>query len=515
MKLAIISLGKYETIFYFGAWIIGVFYSIYKVHLISYYFADYNAAYDDFSPGWSWIGGKRDTSDIEWALWIPFMFDIFPWTVVQLVVSQILKSYHNSTIKLSLWNLGISLVFLWRYLGVLGMLCMLIQPCIACLLVSIKSKKISCIVHLLSLGGLQMAKTMHVVMQNWLGLGDVKYQMFIIGICWMQLRCISCSIDRIDSYKHENLSSFMQDLLHSLAYCLYLPTLFLGPLILYGEFIDGIQKAPSKWDSKRSMKFLLNLLRYLFWLRFTEFSMHFLHFNVLQYHPKLVEEMDCWAFYGFGYCMGQYFLNKYVVVYGIWGEFSRADDINAPPHPKCIGRIHLYSDMWKHFDRGLYNFLIRYIYVPVSRKNIPTARVFASFLSFSFVFLWHGIQMFIFIWCLLNFIGLTVEGFARSVGNSSTYLRLEAQYLSPRNSRRFRCALAAPLLVFSATSNFYFFAGEEIGHIFMYRLFHDSFLSIGMLVFLLYCCCQVSTELKNCEKEKSFRGRRTDVLNWK
>lgn len=61
-------------------------------------FSDYNAAYEDFSPGWSWIGGKRDTSDVEWSLWIPFMFGIFPWTVSQLVVSQILKYYSSSTV---------------------------------------------------------------------------------------------------------------------------------------------------------------------------------------------------------------------------------------------------------------------------------------------------------------------------------------------------------------------------------------------------------------------------------
>ena len=33
-----------------------------------------------------------------------------------------------------------------------------------------------------------------------------------------------------------------------------------------------------------------------------------------------------------------------------------------PPHPKCIGRIHLYSDMWRHFDNGLYLFMQKYIY---------------------------------------------------------------------------------------------------------------------------------------------------------
>lgn len=92
---------------------------------------------------------------------------------------------------------------------------------------------------------------------------------------------------------------------------------------------------------------------------FTELSMHYVYLNALRFHPQTVQNLGSWAFYGLGYCMGQYFLNKYVVVYGLTSTICRAEDIDAPPHPKCISRIHLYSDMWKHFDRGLYEFLIR------------------------------------------------------------------------------------------------------------------------------------------------------------
>ena len=49
-------------------------------------------------------------------------------------------------------------------------------------------------------------------------------------------------------------------------------------------------------------------------------------------------------------------------MYG-WSCFlAKLDGVAAPPHPKCIGRIHLYSDMWRHFDNGLYLFMQKYIY---------------------------------------------------------------------------------------------------------------------------------------------------------
>lgn len=59
--------------------------------------------------------------------------------------------------------------------------------------------------------------------------------------------------------------------------------------------------------------------------------------------------------------MGQFFSNKYVVVYGFSSAIAGAENIADLQTPKCIGRIHLYSDMWKYFDRGLHKFLVRQV----------------------------------------------------------------------------------------------------------------------------------------------------------
>ena len=55
--------------------------------------------------------------------------------------------------------------------------------------------------------------------------------------------------------------------------------------------------------------------------------------------------------------MGQFFHLKYVVMYGISSHVARTDGVEAPGHPACIGRVHLYSDMWRYFDSGLYEFM--------------------------------------------------------------------------------------------------------------------------------------------------------------
>lgn len=509
-NLEIVKLNKFESATYFFVWIGAIFYSIYQVHLTDHYFTDYHDTYEDFRPGWSWIGRKMDISDREWRSWIPFMYQLIPWIVLHLLGGQLIKrSFCKCSLILSSWYIVSSIIFLWHYVGFMGVLLALIQPCVDRLLISFGSKILAWIVHLAIISIIYYEKTYGFVFENWLGIEEEKYYMLTIALCWIQLRSISSCLDCITHDEEpKTLAGFVRSFLKTTAYCLYLPTLFLGPVILYKDFLDGIEKQ-ELWTVGRIFMFFLNLLRFIFWLFFTEFGMHFLYFNALQFFPEVVELLEPWAFFGMGYCMGQYFLNKYVVIYGIWSSVTRLDDIEAPPNPKCIGRIHLYSDMWKHFDRGLYKFLLRYIYIPSLGIESGARKLFASFLCFSFVFLWHGMELFIFIWSFLNFFGLTIEYFATAIGNSAKYRELTMNNLSPGNIRRLHCILASPLLAMSAMSNFYFFAGAEIGHLYFRRvLFTDSWTTVLLLLFTLYCCCQVSLDLKRFEKQKETRAKK-------
>lgn len=72
-----------------------------------------------------------------------------------------------------------------------------------------------------------------------------------------------------------------------------------------------------------------------------------------------MERMNLWAVYGFAYAIGQYFCNKYIVTYGFSLAITKFDRIDAPRKPMCVGRIHLYSQMWKYFDQGLHDFLFK------------------------------------------------------------------------------------------------------------------------------------------------------------
>lgn len=119
MESNIARLNKFETGFYFFTWTYGIFYGIYQLYLagsceyllivqvflffilliyfIKIDFKEYEDPFDDFDIGWSWIGKKQDVSDIEWSLWIPFTHRIIPWIIVHFLISQLLKSFKQSS----------------------------------------------------------------------------------------------------------------------------------------------------------------------------------------------------------------------------------------------------------------------------------------------------------------------------------------------------------------------------------------------------------------------------------
>lgn len=94
--------------------------------------------------------------------------------------------------------------------------------------------------------------------------------------------------------------------------------------------------------------------------------------------------------------------------------------------------------------------------------------MFSSFLCFSFVFVWHGIYQHVFIWAALNYVGIFLENaFSHIVNIINQNNKLVANW---KWKYRLSCIAASPLLAMSAVSNFYFFAGTQIGNIFVQRI---------------------------------------------
>ena len=97
----------------------------------------------------------------------------------------------------------------------------------------------------------------------------------------------------------------------------------------------------------RVMSLALNFLRVFFWAFFIELILHFMYFNSLQQSYAALKAVSLFTLAGIGYCQGQFFMVKYLVMFGLPAGVARVDNLDPPQGPKCIAYIHLYSDMWK------------------------------------------------------------------------------------------------------------------------------------------------------------------------
>ncbi|VEN55145.1 unnamed protein product [Callosobruchus maculatus] len=380
-------------------------------------------------------------------------------------------------------------VFLIFREGPLLFALLLLQPVIFYLTHHINPKKVfKWICSISSLGLIVLYKwKLTSPVQKLAKINDYELYLFTLSLSWMNLKCTSF-------YLEVKTGSFID----FFNYCLYFPTIFTGPFILHEDFMHKYKISASISTKLRMLNFIRNVSITIFWFIFEMVMLHYVYVSAAIFQPlQLVEKLDNWSLYGFGYAMGQHFHIKYIVIYGLSTSLASFENVIVPHLPRCIGRIHLYSDMWKYFDAGLYKFLVRHIYIPVVK--LTSHKLLASMTTFAFVYIWHGTALYILIWCILNYIGIVIEQTCSSLFSVN---KPDMNKSCSDLSRRTKCFFGALLLAVSAISNFYFFGGKQIGDLFFQRVFTDSLFNTVILVIILYCGAQVSTELRSMHARK-------------
>lgn len=490
------DLPKIEILSYLLLWMFGVVYSLYHLYLAGKLF-DHSSHGDDFSG--NLFGHSKDVSDYEWTSWMPFMFKkLLPWITAHVLVTEFVRWNYLKAVPLS--HILVTSLFILYNFNLLSLILFVSQVLVYFVILRLRSILLIWIfgIPFLLLSGFAVQE-----LNGILKLPDDLHILLIVTGSWLHLRCKSFSLDHLNATQN---SPGISDLIDLFGYCFYLPLFFMGPVILYNDFKKPMHSPFENWTQKRTLACILNLLRYFFWFIVTDITLYFLYAHALQYHMNVVENLGAWTLNGLGYWLGQFFCNKYIVVYGLMGTVAKAERYPAPPPPKCVARIHLYSDMWRSFDNGFYKFLLRYIYIPLcGHKRTLLYKMFASLMCFSFVFVWHGVHMSVFIWSLLNFLGISLEAICTAIGNTQAFNLFQNKLLSPPNVRRFHALIASPLFAMSAVSNFYFFGGVKVGSVFMKQFYQGSWSVIFTILFFSYCMSQVSIEVKNWEKERESK----------
>uniref|UniRef100_A0A2A4JTP1 Protein-cysteine N-palmitoyltransferase Rasp n=1 Tax=Heliothis virescens TaxID=7102 RepID=A0A2A4JTP1_HELVI len=522
-----------ENSIHFSLWILACFYSLFKLYHAQTEIIDSNPElrYElgDLNPGWRLISRQKDESDVEWSTWKYLIQTSWFYLLLQFFVSEIIRRTNAALVKY--WYSLSSIIFIVKYMGVRQLIIILAQPVIFSAIIFSGGKKISIwLTSILLLAGYNSLKYKYFFWHflDTENLEDEEVFVMLYAIAWVELRCISFCLDYVDKKEKylqakdkskEVGTTRSEDLINMFSYVLYLPLLFVGPIILYEEFEKSFHVS-NKGLHTRLKSFTLDMIRFLIYSILLEVAFHYVYFFAMQSQIEAIRKLPSLALCGGGLWMGLEFHMKYVISYGTTAAYSRLDNIDPPPTPRCIFRIHVYSQMWRYFDVGLYRFLLKYIYKPVYLTLSNSFKIskiiyklISSLITFTFIFMWHGTMWNIFVWSVLNYVGIVIEYFGKAVAGTEKYKLFKANVLQTNAMEvRFIAFLCAPLLGLSAISNFYLFAGSEIGDVYFDLLKWPSLYNCFIVYTSLYCCCHVAIALYDVPSRTDVKKKESKTV---
>ena len=512
IRLIYPSLTVYETSFLTAGWIFILGYAWYLVYTVSikYYplfLSDGYMIKTMFNP---FLSYQSDYTDHEWNVFSRNLVYTIPWIIFHFGGSQLLRKTNKNLVPI--FNVLLSMIYMGRVMGIKPTIWMFCQPLAMFIVHLMGSSLLVWMVALLFLFiEKELSGPLYYMNKFFLNdcAGSEEYVIYVTWY-WVNSRCVSFCLDRIWKEVEPSPRGKIHDLVEMFAYCFYLPINISGPIMIHKDFHEGFNKDYQEWNMKRVKNFLMQVVRYTFWLLIGHLMLHFFYQSSIRYDMDILKSLGLWTLAGVGLSVGGFFNLKYVIFYGWPRPFVVEDGIDkAPLHPKCIYRIHRYTEMWRYFDNGLYLFLRKYIYQPIigqegqGTKGV-LRKVFGATLTFTFIYLWHGISNHVMLWSIFNYLAVMTEMFATSLGKYAPYETLEKRFLSPQGQRRFHAALGAPLFVGSVLANFYFFMGSNVGHYFVYRAFSSWPIETPLVMLFAYFGAQFSIEVKNWELRKEI-----------
>ncbi|WAR18437.1 HHAT-like protein [Mya arenaria] len=373
----------------------------------------------DFAPGWGWLGREQDISNFEWHFWFLKFMAISPWYLGHIALGKIMEQHSLTSKKyvFLVYGLGALLKLVgWQTVGL-------------------------CVAH---------STIMYIISQ--IGLSVLVWITSLVLLSTLNFEiCITFMKGLLEDDEEETWY-------YLLMFTLALSNIRATSFCLEACWNRKINQSQASEYKPRVVYLSLHLLRFLFWALFNEMILHFLYFNAIQNSLRVLKQVPLFTLAGLGFCHGQFFMLKYHVMFGYPGTVAKFDGLQPPDGPK-------------YFDRGLYSFLKRYIYIPCGGSKEGFHRqVIGSLLCFMYIFYWHGAEYYILLFILLNYVGISLERIGSLLCTIPTFKHLETSVLSVAMVQRVHAFFSIPIFLMSCFSVFCFFGGKEVGYLFFSRL---------------------------------------------
>ena len=474
--------------------------------------------------GWAVIGRPKDAADFEWEFWSSYFLTVLPGlcghVIVSLTATALVTSLRARYTILTVY----SVLVLSYLLGLYTVLLLCVQPVVLYLVSNLGSTKLVWLTTLIFLTVLNYYEN---GLAQWLysfhERDDFSPWFYMCVFVWANLcqRATGFALERVWVHQSQttplaaegdavrNGSQLAPNFggwrtltevpgwLDLFFYMFYFPLFFTGPLIVYDSFHQQAEH-PQPCTRARLGDVVFKLARILFWAVLNSVLLHFLYAHAINGNSLVLAKQSRWTLAAIGYLLGQFFMVKYLVLFGLPAQLARLDGFEPPAVPACISYIYCYSDMWKFFDRGLYNFLKRYIFIPFGGSRAGLGRqVLGSVLCFAYIFYWHGAEFYLFLWTVINFVETGLEQVGAWLENTCIVRTYLYDRLSPAGKRRIRAVVSVPMFLMSVFAIFYFFGGTDSGIIFLQRLLVEiPWGSFSLFMLLVYCAIQNAMEVE-------------------
>lgn len=223
------------------------------------------------------------------------------------------------------------------------------------------------------------------------------------------------------------------------AYALYAPLYLTGPILTFNDYICQLRYRPHSIETHRTIRYAI---RFLLCLLCMELILHFVYVGAIS------KAYPDWSSYSAAELTLLSYQNlniiwlKLLLPWRLFRLWSLVDGIDPPENMvRCVTDNFSPSSFWRGWHRSYNKWLIRYIYIPLGGASFATVAssvrsVFTYLLVFTFVALWHDIQLRLLLWAWLIVLFILPEALAKIAFPKRKFAGRERRY-------RMYCAVGA------------------------------------------------------------------------
>lgn len=290
------------------------------------------------------------------------------------------------------------------------------------------------------------------------------------------------------------------NIINYLAYLTYTPLFIAGPILTFNDFIYQSNYEPVRAVKDYKRTFIYGL-RFLFCVLVMEFLLHFIY-------VVAVSKTKAWqGDTPFQISMiGLFNLNiiwlKLLIPWRMFRLWSLIDGIDPPENMiRCMDNNYSALAFWRAWHRSYFRWVVRYIYVPLGGGNSIFSRIFNSLCVFSFVAVWHDIELKLLLWGWLIVLFLLPEILA-----TLYFKRYEHEWWFT-----YLCSVGAIANIWMMMiANLFGFCLGKDGTMLLLQEIFETFSGIRFFVvssLVLFAATQVMFEMRESEKRRGVDVR--------